>query len=123
LCRVTQQGEKLNMTRVAPSNLTFLELFLESLDEQTGTPSDAGASGRTDMATMPTATAAAALPQRSSWLPDAAALASVTHQNLSHMPRSGAAAAQVHMAKLMKSQEPVQFYFGRGIVLEQMWIA
>jgi hypothetical protein len=117
------------MPKVASSQRKFLEVFLEMLEAQEGAL-DAG-----DLAEVEKLSAlrrkrvddaAAILPPMVPWQPDVAELASVAHQSLARVQQGTdkcLAVLQQQMAKLTHSQEAVQFYFGQGIVCEQMWVA
>jgi hypothetical protein len=70
--------------------------------------------------------AARILPPMVPWQPDVVELASVAHQSLARVQQSTdecLAVLQRQMAKLAESQDAVRFYFGQGIVCEQMWVA
>ncbi len=83
----------------------FIDLFLDALDEQEAV-----------QAAAPTVL----------WQPTCAEMASVRHASMNRVVQSAAArhtASRQQMATLRQGQETVSFYYGRGVVLEQMWLA
>jgi hypothetical protein len=60
------------------------------------------------------------------WRPSTVELASVRHasmQSVQQTPAGRGVAARQQMSALKQSQERVNFYYDRGIVVEQMWLA
>jgi hypothetical protein len=65
------------------------------------------------------------VPALVTWRPEAAELASVAYQHLTHVGQNGAArfaGARQQLTKLRERQDLVHFYFGRGVMVEQMWL-
>ena len=60
------------------------------------------------------------------WQPTTLEMAGVRHVSLHKLQQSAAAlgtASRQQMATLTRSQEAVSFYYDRGVVIEQMWLA
>ncbi len=60
------------------------------------------------------------------WRPTSAEMAGVRHLSMNQVQQTAAgqvAASRQEMAASGRSQEAVHFYYGRGVVIEQMWLA
>jgi len=100
-------GKGLRMPATAATHKEFIDEFIEAVEEQD-------------------AVAQAALAPVVLWQPTTAQMASVKHLNMNCVQQTAAArnvASQRQMATLRQSQDAVRFYYGRGVVVEQMWNA
>lgn len=94
------------MATGAASHSEFIDILVEALEEQE--------------------VAARAVVQTVLWQPTTAELAGVRQQSMHPVRQTDAAhgiAARQQMASLRRSQDAVHFYYGRGVVVEQMWLA
>jgi G:T/U-mismatch repair DNA glycosylase len=102
-----RERKGLTMQAAATEHKEFIDVFLEAVEEQD-------------------AAAQAAVAPMVLWQPTTAQLASVKHQSINCMQQTVAArrvASQQQMATLQQSQEAVRFYYGHGVVVEQVWVA